>query len=311
MGVNDRIEWPDGREFAFTVFDDPDAQSYETTRIVYSFLADIGLRTTVAVWPLGVRREVNSGGETCANPEYRQFLSELQTRGFEIAFHHAFPHSARREETIEALDTFRQYFGAFPRSMANHYNEEAIYWGSARVGGWRRFLYNLTTRWKNEGRFFGHVPGHRAFWGDICHERIQYCRNFVFSDINTLAATPFMPYSDPVRPYVNEWFSSSEGHQAPSFIKTLSERNQDKLQAERGASIMYTHFGHGFVRNGQLNPEFRRLMERIAKKPGWFVPVSTLLEFLKAKNGTTVLDGRVRRSLETRWLWEKLFRGTS
>ncbi len=80
------IEWPDGREFAFTVFDDPDAQTYETTRIVYSFLADIGLRTTVAVWPLGVRREVNSGGETCANPEYRQFLSELQSRGFEIGF---------------------------------------------------------------------------------------------------------------------------------------------------------------------------------------------------------------------------------
>ena len=60
MGVNDRIEWPHGREFAFTVFDDPDAQTYETTNIVYSFLADIGLRTTVAVWPLAVRREVNS-----------------------------------------------------------------------------------------------------------------------------------------------------------------------------------------------------------------------------------------------------------
>jgi predicted TIM-barrel fold metal-dependent hydrolase len=74
---------------------------------------------------------------------------------------------------------------------------------------------------------------------------------------------------------------------------------------------MYTHFGHGFVQNGQLNPEFRRLMERIAKKPGWFVPVSTLLDFLKTRNGTTALNARTRRSLEARWLWEKLFRGTS
>ncbi|MFL6415021.1 MAG: hypothetical protein ACJ74Y_05060, partial [Bryobacteraceae bacterium] len=143
-------------------------------------------------------------------------------------------------------DAFREYFGHFPRSMANHYNEEAIYWGSARVGGWRRLVYNLTTRWTNEGRFFGDVPGHRAFWGDVCQQRIQYCRNFAFR---------------------------------------ISTR--------------------------ELNPEFRRLMERIAKKPGWFVPVSTLLDFLKIRNGAAVLNARSRRSLETRWLWEKLFRGTS
>src|SRR6476469_2669803 len=122
MAATEGIEWPEGREFAFTVFDDPDAQRYETTKIVYSFLADIGLRTTVAVWPLAVRRQVNSGGETCANEQYREFLSELQRRGFEIGFHLAFPHSATREETIEALETFREYFGNYPRSMANHYN---------------------------------------------------------------------------------------------------------------------------------------------------------------------------------------------
>lgn len=311
MHANDRIEWPDGCRFAFTVFDDPDAQGYETTRVVYSFLADLGLRTTVAVWPLAARREVNSGGETCANPLYRQFLLELQAKGFEIAFHHAFPHSARRAETIEALDTFAQYFGGYPVSMANHYNEEAIYWGSARIGGWRKTAYNLITRGKNNGRFFGHVPGHRAFWGDICQTRISYCRNFVFSDINTLAAMPAIPYFDPARPYVRQWFTSSEGHQAPSFIKTLAEQNQDRLEAQGGASIMYTHFGHGFVQNGRLNPEFKRLMERLAEKRGWFVPVSTLLEFLKARNGVTVLDNRSRRSLEVKWLWEKLFRGTS
>src|SRR6202000_2979907 len=131
-------------------------------------------------------------------------------------FHNAFPHSALREETIEALETFARQFGGYPGSMANHYNEEAIYWGSARVTGWRRTVYNLITKWKNEGRFFGHVEGHRAFWGDACRDKISYCRNFVFSDINTLAATPYMPYSDPERAYVREWFSASEGHQAPS-----------------------------------------------------------------------------------------------
>src|SRR5580704_2938380 len=135
--LSSAIEWPEGRRFAFTVFDDPDAQNFATTRLVYSFLADLGLRTTIAAWPLGVSREANSGGETCANPEYRAFLQQLQGTGFEIAFHNAAPHANPRAETIEALDRFEEYFGQNPSSMANHYNEEAIYWGSARLLGRR------------------------------------------------------------------------------------------------------------------------------------------------------------------------------
>jgi hypothetical protein len=83
------ITWPEGKRFAFTVFDDPDGQSMETTRLVYSFLADLGFRTTIGVWPLDIRRETNSGGETCANPEYRVFLQQLQTKAFEIGFHNS------------------------------------------------------------------------------------------------------------------------------------------------------------------------------------------------------------------------------
>ena len=52
-------------------------------------------------------------------------------------------------------------------------------------------------------------------------------------------------------------------------------------------------------------------MERLAKKNGWFVPVSTLLDFLAEQNGVTTLTPAVRRRIETRWLWEKLYRGTS
>lgn len=305
------IEWPHGHRFAFTVFDDPDGQQYEKTRIVYSFLADLGFRTTIAVWPLGPRRETNSGGETCANPEYREFLKDLQRCGFEIAFHNATPHPSTRAETREALDLFQNYFGSPPCSMANHYNEEALYWGTARLTGWRKNVYNLITRGSNNGRFFGHVEGHPSFWGDLCRERIRYCRNFVYSDINTLRACPWMPYSDPLRPYVRYWFAASEGATASAFLNTVQERNQDRLEQEGGASIIYTHFGHGYVKDGQLNPEFRRLMERLARKHGWFVPASTLLDYLTEKQGVTVLNPSLRRRLEGRWLWEKIFRGTS
>lgn len=311
MNATTPLVWPEGRRFAFTIFDDPDGQSYETTCLVYSFLADLGFRTTIGVWPLDLRRETNSGGETCANPEYLSFLQELQSRGFEIGFHLAAPFDSTHDETVEALDLFKQYFGHDPYSMANHYNADAIYWGPARLSGWRRTLYNLVTFGRTRNRHFGQVEGHSNFWGDVCRERVRYCRNFVYADINTLRMNPWMPYSDPERPFVRCWYSSSEGHQAPAFLKTLQDANQDRLEAEGGASIMYTHFGHGYVRDGELTPEFRRTMERLAQKNGWFVPVSTLLDFLADKNGVTTLTPAIRSQIETRWLWEKLFRGTS
>lgn len=306
-----RIEWPESRRFAFTVFDDPDGQTFETTQLVYSFLASLGFRTTIAVWPMAPRRQPNSGGETCANPAYLSYLQQLQKMGFEIAFHHSAPHSSTREETIEALNLFENYFGSPPLSMANHYNEEALYWGPDRLTGWRRSLYNILTRGKMAGRFFGHVEGHPCFWGDVCHERIRYCRNFIFSGINTLQSCPWMPYADLSRPYVRYFFAGTEGAQGDSFCKALGDRRQDQLEAEGGACIMYTHFGHGFVQHGQLQPEFRRLMERLAKKNGWFVPTSALLDFLMKVNGPTTLCDRQRNILEARWLWGKLFRGTS
>ena len=305
------ITWPDGRRFAFTVFDDPDGQSLETTRLVYSLLADLGFQTTIGAWPLDIRRATNSGGETCANLEYRGFLQYLQGRGFEIGFHNAAPYSVTREETIEALDLFEGYFGKAAVTMANHYNADAIYWGPARLSSWRRDIYNLVTLGRTRNRFFGQVEGHPSFWGDICRERIRYCRNFVYADINTLRMNPWMPYVDPIRPYVRYWYSASEGNEAPAFLKTLQDRHQDRLEEQGGACIMYTHFGHGYVQDGKLNPEFRRIMERLARKNGWFVPVSELMDFLLATKGATTLTDELRRKLETRWLWEKLFRGTS
>ena len=64
--------------------------------------------------------------------------------------------------------------------------------------------------------------------------------------VNTLGMNPWMPYADPDRSFVRYWYSASEGHKAPAFLKTLQDANQDRLEAEGGACIMYTHFGHGF-----------------------------------------------------------------
>ncbi|HEY3067330.1 MAG TPA: hypothetical protein VGL09_16165 [Methylomirabilota bacterium] len=267
------LPWPDGKRFAFTIFDDPERQTVASGRLVYSLLTDLGFRTTRGVWPLSPVRPPNTGGETCGNPLYVAHNVELQRAGFEVGYHNATLHSATRAETVEAIHRFHGYFGHYPISMTNHRNEEAIYWGVARLTGWRRFAYSLATRRRPERSHFGHVRGHHAFWGDVCRSTIRYCRNFVYPDINTLRVCPWMPYHDPRRPYVRTWFASSEGGDLRTFVETISERNQDLLEAEGGACIMYTHFGMGFVQHGQLDPRFRSLMRRLGKKKGWFVPV--------------------------------------
>jgi hypothetical protein len=79
--------WPDGKDFAFTVFDDTDGATVATVRDVYAFLRDCGLRTTKSVWPMrGPHTPVN-GGDICAEPEYRAWVVKLQSLGFEIGSH--------------------------------------------------------------------------------------------------------------------------------------------------------------------------------------------------------------------------------
>jgi hypothetical protein len=301
------ITWPEGRRFAFTVFDDPDAQTVEVGRAVYRFLADLGFRTTKGTWVIEPA-ERNSGGDTCASPHWRAHCRDLQADGFEIGYHNGAPGTLPRADIIRSLDLFREYFGHDPRSMANHYNGDAIYWGKARLTGVQRAIYSMVSR---RSPFFGHVDGHECFWGDVCRERIAYCRNFVFREINTLKACPYMPYVDPDRGYVRAWYASTEAAKRPSFVRQIAEHEQDRLEEEGGACIMYTHFGHGFFEDGRLDPEFRRLMTRLAAKGGWFVPVGTLLDYIAQQRGLCQLTNATRSSLERAWLAGKLVHGTS
>lgn len=312
MDAPARVVWPQGKTFCFTIFDDPDGQSPEMAQLVYRFLADHGIFTTKGVWPLAPRREASDPGATCGNPAYLAQLKALQEEGFEMGFHNATSHTSTREETREGLERFREYFGDYPSSMANHFfSKEGIYFGEARLSGWRRAAYNALTLGRRRGEYTGEIEGHENFWGDLCQQHIRYVRNFTFREINTLKICPWMPYYDPQRPFVKAWYASAEGANVESLLDLLTEQNQDRLEQEGGLCIAYTHFGHGFVDNGKLSPRFCELIRRLSRKPGWFVPVATVLDHLKPAAGCTVLDDRKRAWLERRWLREKIFHGTS
>jgi hypothetical protein len=134
-------------------------------------------------------------------------------------------------------------------------------------------------------------------------------RNFTFTDIDTLAACPVMPYFDPERPFVRAWYAGSEGANVRTFVKTISESSQDRLVANRGASIMYTHLAYGFWDGKQIEPEFKRLMERLAKLNGWFATTTEVLDHLAVQRGVTSITTGQRRALERRWLRAKVRSG--
>jgi hypothetical protein len=306
------ISWPGGKQFAFTVFDDTDYATVDNIRPVYDFLANRGFRTTKSVWPIRGTREPICGGATCEDDPYLEWIYGLRQQGFEIGYHMATYHSSYREETRAGLDRFASLFGSQAITMANHSGcEENIYWGSGRLTGVNRLAYNLMTRFRFAGKYRGEIEGDRFFWGDLCSERVRYVRNFVFGDLNCLKMCPWMPYHDPKRPFVRDWFASSEGPRVEPFLTALAEPNQDQLEAEGGACIMYTHFACGFYESGQLNARFQMLMDRLSRKNGWFVPVGTLLDYIKQQRGSHVLTDQERNQLERSWLRHKLQVGRS
>ena len=310
--VSGRIPWLEGKTFAFTVFDDPDFQSLERGEPVYSLLEDLGFRTTRGIWPLRSPIGDASYGITCDDPGALTWFKQLQAAGFEMGLHNVSTHTSARERTIAGLDRFRELFGHDPIATSQHYLcEESLYWGAGRVTGAHKLVYTVGTLGKRTGKSHGHRPGHQYFWGDVCRSRIRYMRNFVFNEINTLRVCPYMPYHDPDRPYVNMWYASTEGVNAAAFVKAISEANQDRLEEEGGACIMYTHFAYGFVENGRLNSRFRELMRRLSKKNGWFVPVGTLLDYLRARQSHHEITRDARAKLERSWLTHKIRYGTA
>lgn len=304
------IEWPDGKQFAFTIFDDTDNSTLENTKLIYSYLLDNGFLTTKSVWVLEGENNGYHKGSTCQNDQYLKWIKSLQSNGFEIAYHMATYCSAKRENTYKSLEDFKSYFGYYPKTMANHSKcKNNIYWGDHRLLGLNKSLYNLLTVGKNRGLFKGHIEGSEYFWGDYCKEKVKYVRNFVFNDINTLKKCPQMPYHDKQKPFVNYWFSSTNGRHRNDFLKRISQSNQDVLEKEGGACIMYTHFADGFVKDGKLNDDFKLLMKRLSEKNGWFVPVNQLLDYiLNKRNQQDTIDNNIAK-LERSWLLEKIFMG--
>lgn len=300
------IDWPGGKRFAFTVFDDTDKVTMRNGPPVYELFAELGLRVTKTVWPVAPSGPPTTGGATCDDPDYLKWVLGLQDFGHEIGFHNASDHSSTRLQTIAALDRFHDLFGHDPRIGADHSeNLEAIYWDAKRLTGVRASIYAQTIRLirPHLGRSQGEVPSSPYFWADVLRDRIDYWRNFTFDAANVLDPAPDIPYHDPRRPYVNHWFAASHAPNLAGFLGLLHDERLERLEREGGVCIAYTHTGLDFAPDGQLDPRLRPALERLADRDPWFAPTSVVLDHLRSVRGhDRPLGDRARIGMERRWL---------
>jgi hypothetical protein len=293
--------------------DDTDRARLETVKPVYDLLASLGLRTTKTVWPLRCEDpgNSNSGAHTLEDASYAEWVRALSQEGFEIAIHGASAGSNPRARTIRGLERFEQVVGYLPSVHINHdQNQDNPYWGLARFDSPVVRAAVRCAKGKSRRTFAGHVPGSGFFWGDLCQKHIRYSRNLTFSGIiNLRAVNPTMPYRDEKRTYVGAWFSACNAATPRQFVDLLSARNLERLQDEQGICILYTHFGAGFVRGGEVLPPVVTALKRLARLPGRFVPVTQLLDE-SVSLGRAVhaprLPTRERMRMEYTWLKQRM-----
>src|SRR4029077_11493782 len=91
------------------------------------------------------------------------------------------------------------------------------------------------------------------------------------------------------------------------FIGLVSPARQAQLERERGLAIVGTHFGKGFLRDDRVHPGVIEVLTRLSQRPGWFQPVSTVLDYLvEAQGGTVLLEGFQLFRLEALWFWHSI-----
>ncbi len=291
--------------------DDTDDATLANVAPVYRLLEELGLRTTKTVWPVPCPEGSPNfaGAATLEDAGYLEFVRGLQARGFEIASHGATMESSRRERTVAGLERFREAFGHWPRVHANHsYNRENLYWGLDRLDAPPvKAMYRL-LHWRSAVPYEGHVEGSPYWWGDLAATRLDYVRNLSFAEVSLERINPTLPYHDPARPLVRWWFSAADAEDGGALARLLTPRALDRLEADAGVCIVATHLGKGFARNGSVVPAVERALRDVARRPGWFVPVGELLDFLRAGRSSDRLPAAEWRRMQWRWLRDLLFR---
>lgn len=302
--------FPEGKKFAFTIFDDTDGATVKNVSPIYDLLKKLGIFTTKSVWVFSSKNFNNSFSqtETLEDRSYLDFILSLKKNGFEIALHGVSSNSNVREKTILGINKFNKLLECYPTSYAVHLNnQDNLYWDKDRFNSSLLKMLMSIYKQQKDNYFQGHLKNSPFFWGDICRKyNIRYVRNFTFKEINLLKINPTLPYHDPKKPMVPFWFSSSDGADVEKFNRLLLSQNQERLEREGGVCIVYTHLAFGFTKQNKVHPKTKRLLEELANRQGWFVPVTQLLDYLRKQREDSIISKIELKKIEYRWTMEKI-----
>lgn len=297
------IDYPNGAEFAFTILDDTDDTTVANGRPVYQLLKDAGIRTTKTVWAFDAppkRRGIYFAGETLSVPEYLEWVHELHKDGFEIAFHNATMSSSKRKDTIKALDFIDREFEIPVRLHCNHgQNLENLHWGKDRYNSYLiKKMFSLFSKLSPQKTYEGGNPKSPYYWADIADQRLSYIRALAYRQLNGKLIPPGKPYVNMTKQKSCVFFNTADAPNVDCFNRLVTPKTIDILRKQRGWAIVSTHLGKGFCRKNKIDTEFRKTLEYMASKSGWFVPVSQLLDFLVAEIGVNELSTAEKSYME-------------
>lgn len=302
------MNWPNKKEFAFTIIDDTDNSTLDGNKKIYDFLDSLGFKTTKTVWVYPSRDSFT--GVSLDNSEFCNYLMNLKAKGFELALHNVGSGVFHRNEIIQGLNEFKEKLGDYPNIHINHAsNKDNIYWGYKRFNGILRLAFRLI--YGNRRTYEGDEPASTSFWGDKHKIYIKYTRNYVFNHINTLLSEPKTPYIDKSKvAFSNYWFSSSDADSIDQFIGLLTDSNIKSLQEQNGACIIYTHFADGYLdQDGNLDKRFVNIMTKLSQiKSGWFVTASEILDYLESLNQNRVASKFYLIQKDFLWLRDRLIK---
>ena len=210
---------------------------------------------------------------------------------------------------MQALDFLKKEFGAYPTLFCNHgQNRDNLYWGHKRFQtSMLRCVARLLHK-EAASYYLGEVENTDFFWGDLCRRHVRYVRNWTFPRLNMLEVNPEMPYRLSDTPHVNLWFSTANAPNVEAFIQLLKMEKIDRLERAGGLCIVSTHLGKGFVRDGVLDPRVQQILRDLGHRPGWYVPVTEMLDYLvQTQDKGQTLGSWETTMLEARYLLNRLW----
>ena len=201
-----------------------------------------------------------------------------------------------------------------PLTAANHTGvEESIYWGDAHdyPDGGHSFTTSLRGS-ATAGKYRGHVEGEQVLLGRSLPARNQVLPATSPSGHQHPEGVSFMPYHDPAKPFV-EPLVCIERRTRRAMVQSLPGRNAPGSPGARGRGVHHVHPLRQPIRRKPppRQPVPRTTNETAGKKTAGICQMTTLLDYLLKLNGPHQITDSQRSPARRKWLWEKMFTGTS